>query len=401
MAINPLIALGTQAPDVGRAINNGLQTADNISRLREFKETRGDRDKARTQQIELSDIALDKARNSERERSIAVGALEAMNYADDPLRLLSHLEGRVSTLQSEGKDPGDTMEAVEALRAGDHEGAVGMLQGAVKMGHDLGYLSTGKDGRTSLQKNFEAAGLPFDGPEFKAAVLDSGKSGTNVSIVQEAEAKGLTEEQKALGKSRVKRFEGLQEASDNAIDQNEQLAQLEGVDFQTGFGQETKTQLANALNFVFGDGFGADLLDANIVGMQAYRAISKRMQATELNKAKGPQTEGDAKRIADTLANVTNEAEANRFLIQSTRATNDRKIEQARFYEQILDRDGSLKKADREWAKYKRETPMVSDSVTDPKTGLPMFFNEFIRQGKRHNPGASQEQLINAWRELQ
>ena len=226
-------------------------------------------------------------------------------------------------------------------------------------------------------------------------------SGTTVNINNKAQNKGLTEEQKALGKSRVKRFEGLQEAADNAIDQDEQLAQLEGMDVETGFGVDTRSLIASAVNAVAGAGSGDALLDVNLPAIQAFKSVSKRMVNSELNKAKGPQTEGDARRAEKTVASLGNEMLANKFIIKSLRATNARKIEQSEFYQQVLERDGTLKNADKEWAAFKRKTPMLSATVMDRETGLPMFFNEFRAKTLERNPQATVDQIINAWRDMQ
>ena len=225
-------------------------------------------------------------------------------------------------------------------------------------------------------------------------------SKTEVSIINEAQEKGLTEEQKALAKSRVGRFEGIQMAADNAIDQDEQLAQLENINIDTGFGTEARGTLAAVVNAVLGDGIGDALTNTNLPALQAFRGVSARLVNSELNKAKGPQTEGDAQRAKSTLASLTNEVDANRFLVKSLRATNARKIEQSAFYESILERDGTLKNADKEWSAFKRKTPMLSASVLDQESGLPMFFNEFSAKAQAANPSASKEQIINAWREL-
>ena len=219
-----------------------------------------------------------------------------------------------------------------------------------------------------------------------------------VTIKNEAEAKGLTEEQKALAASRVKRFEGIQTAADNAITQDEQLSQLENIDVSTGFGTEARGALASAFNGVFGDGVGDQMLDVNLPAIQAFKGVSSRLVNSELNKAKGPQTEGDAKRAASTLANLSNEKVANKFLIQSLRATNARIVEQAEFYQSVFERDGTLKNADKEWLAFKRKTPMLSESWKDPQTGLPMFYRDFKLRAKERFPDITDQEIIQRWR---
>jgi hypothetical protein len=237
--------------------------------------------------------------------------------------------------------------------------------------------------------------IPSGGIRFK----DPGNK-TEVSITNEAQNKGMMKEQEVLAGVRVGRFENIQMAADNAIDQDEQLAQLENIDIDTGFGTEVRGTLASVVNAVLGDGIGDALTNTNLSALQAFKGVSARLVNSELNKAKGPQTEGDAQRAKSTLASLTNEVDANKFLVKSLRATNARRIEQAAFYESILERDGTLKDADKEWSAFKRKTPMLSSTVLDQGSGMPMFFNEFAAKAQAANPSASKEQIINAWREL-
>ena len=223
---------------------------------------------------------------------------------------------------------------------------------------------------------------------------------TEVSIINEAEGKGLTEELKTLGKLRAQDLSKMREAADNAIAQDEQLSQLANIDLSTGFGIETRGAMASAINGIFGKGVGDSLLNVNLSAIQAFKGVSSRLVNSELNKAKGPQTEGDAQRAKSTLASLKNEGEANAFLIKSLQATNARVVEQAQFYENVLERDGTLKNATKEWVAYKRKTPMLSANVLDQTTGLPMFFNNFAAMAQERNPGITRAEIVNAWREL-
>lgn len=279
------------------------------------------------------------------------------------------------------------------------------LTGYVNIGQAIGVLqppAATKPTHTNFKRGSNGEVLGYNTTTGVYEEVDSGGAqlaDTGTKIVMPSQT-GLTQEQKALGNSRVARFEKLQEAADNSIDQDEQLAQMESINISTGFGQEARASLAGVINSIAGPGVGDSFLNTSATLMQSFRAVSKRLQATELNKAKGPQTEGDAKRIMDTIANMGNEPDANKFLVQSLRATNARKIEQARFYESVLEAEGTLKNADRKWTAFKRKTPMLSDAVRDKATGFPMFYKDFAQKAKERNPDATQEQIINAWREL-
>ena len=398
MPLDTRIPLAVNQVDLPGSLSKGLALNENIEN--------------RPKRNELLDLQINNQRvqGEQRQRelefdSVLQGALglDAIIGADGEVTLpkaqqaMSFLDSRVRDIESRGGVADDTQEAIQFLQQGDFDSLRSGVANVKNAAIQLGKLTPQKT--TSLQQNLVAAGLEPGTPEFRDAVLGNVNKSAD-SITNEAVGKGLTEEQKALAKSRVGRFETIQLAADNAIDQDEQLAQLENIDIDTGFGTEARGALASAVNAVFGDGVGDSLTNTNLPALQAFRGVSARLVNSELNKAKGPQTEGDAQRAKSTLASLANEVDANRFLVKSLRATNARKIEQAAFYESILERDGTLKDADKEWSAFKRKTPMLSATVLDNTTSLPMFFNEFREKTQVANPNATDEQIINAWREL-
>jgi hypothetical protein len=219
-----------------------------------------------------------------------------------------------------------------------------------------------------------------------------------VSITNEAEKKGLTEEQKALAKSRVGRFEKIQNTAQSALDQNEQLDQLSKMDVSTGFGEPIKVNLARAFNALGAD--GDKLMAVDAANAQSFNAVSGKLLAEALAAQKGPQTDRDADRMMETLPRLSTEQDANKFIIGSMRAINQRKVEQSEFYEKVLESEGTLKEADKKWRNYKRSTPLLSDSLVNKETGLPIFFNEFLEQAQQRNPNASRQEIVEAWRKI-
>ena len=134
--------------------------------------------------------------------------------------------------------------------------------------------------------------------------------------------------------------------------------------------------------------------------MQAFNSVAGKAVLDIMSTQKGPQTDKDQERIAKTLPKITNEKDANEFNLNSLKALNFRRIEMAEFYEKEFEEKGTLKGADKAWRDFKAKTPMLSDNVKNPSTGLPMFFHEFKSKAKESNPAATDEQLIKAWREL-
>jgi len=404
MPLNSQIPLMTHGVDASGAISAGANQANQLMRFAEEKKQAPIRNR-------LLDLQVGNAEGVSRQQQGREAVLDAVPInaslqRKDNAGALALIDQRIQKLTSQGRDPSDSIAFRERLINNPDQAALEIAD-IISMGQQTGVLKVSDNKlftTTKVAEDGTLIGINTDAGT--AATIDTGGatfkgSAPTVNINNEAQNKGLTEEQKALGKSRVKRFEGLQEAADNAIDQDEQLAQLEGMDVETGFGVDTRSLIASAVNAVAGAGSGDALLDVNLPAIQAFKSVSKRMVNSELNKAKGPQTEGDARRAEKTVASLGNEMLANKFIIKSLRATNARKIEQSEFYQQVLERDGTLKNADKEWAAFKRKTPMLSATVMDRETGLPMFFNEFRAKTLERNPQATVDQIINAWREMQ
>ncbi len=335
-----------------------------------------------------------------------------------------------SLISQSGADPDTIQRTVALLQSGDLQGFNSELDNVLSAGAQLGLVKAPQDQSFTLsegQTRFDRTGqqiatvAPAPSAQYtnirpdKSGALygtnkqtgqfeliptpegvEFGGSGTSINL----DVKGQGTEVEALAKSRVKRFEGLLESADNAIDQDEQLSQLSQINTETGFGVQARGTLAAAINGIFGEDVGDNFFNVDSSAIQAYNALSNKMVNSELNKAKGPQTEGDAKRARDTIANITNEQQANAFIIASLRATNARKIEQAAFYQNILETEGTLKNADKEWASFKRKTPMLSTTIKHAGSNLPMFYNEFKQQAQAANPTISDQLVIDMWRDL-
>ena len=102
-------------------------------------------------------------------------------------------------------------------------------------------------------------------------------------------------------------------------------------------------------------------------------------------------------RINETLSRLGNRPEANRFINDSARAVANRALDQRDFHDAWLDQNDTLKGAASSWNKLKRNAPMVSQHVQDAN-GLPVFFFRFKERVIEANPGATNDQVLNAWR---
>ena len=210
---------------------------------------------------------------------------------------------------------------------------------------------------------------------------------------------GSKKEQDVLAERRADTYWGLVERSNEAEQKISGLRQLQNIDVATGFGQQFKTDAARLFKFMGFEG-SEKLLDVNIANVQSFNAVVGKMVLDTMATQKGPQTKEDQLKIAETLPNITNEADANRFILQSVEAIERRNIEREQFWTKYLDENETLNGVRSAWNKYKNSVPMVSDSILNPDTGLPMFYFQFEQQLQKHNPGVTRQQTIDKWKEL-
>ncbi|WP_282608451.1 hypothetical protein [Pelagibius sp. Alg239-R121] len=225
--------------------------------------------------------------------------------------------------------------------------------------------------------------------EYDAAVTKATTSTPLVSFGGEREK----EEQKARGKRLDATAGEIHETARAAENTLAQLAIARTLDVRTGGLAPLKKWAAS-----YSQSFG---VDPSVWGLesasdaQAFEGIMNNIVLTKMQAQKGPQTENDAARIEQTLANLRNTPEANRFLFRSAEALARRDLEQARFFEDHYAKNRTYDGALRAWDKFKRETPLLA---TDPDTGQTIFFSEFERGVMRVNRGATRQQVVEFWR---
>jgi hypothetical protein len=226
----------------------------------------------------------------------------------------------------------------------------------------------------------------------------AGKAETNVSVNSDGDAK----EREELAKIDAKQYGQLLDQADASESIISNLEQLESIDVSTGALEPAKVAFAATL-----EGFGVDASAiANVPNAEAYNAVSERLVNTVLNRAKGPQTDQDAARIRQQISSLSGTEKGNAFKINSMKAIAMRDIEMRDFIQAEMERQElngesrSYRKATYEWNKFKRQTPLLSSSVKNPETGLPVFFHEFKQNAERKRPGISREQVLEAWRQI-
>jgi len=124
---------------------------------------------------------------------------------------------------------------------------------------------------------------------------------------------------------------------------------LRSVDLKTGAGTETLGALAN-----WGAIFGIPNAEKYAGNVQQFRALAMESVNRELNQAKGPQTDQDAKRAQSLFAQLGNTPQANQFLLDYREAAERQKQRAAAFHTDALPlatSSGDMTEVTRRWRK--------------------------------------------------
>jgi hypothetical protein len=325
------------------------------------------------------------------------------------------LRQRIASLQASGGDPSHSIASFELLNRNPQAWLQDVMVGEQMMSARLGMDSmlaaqggpqgwesvvTGEDGRRyGISKANPAAGYqPIPSPD--------GFSARSGAPTVEVNMGGEDKFQEGIAKGLADRYAQITSEAESARAQNRKLNSLAGIDIETGWGTGLQARLAGVVDGVFGEGAASQygILDKNTVaGLETYRAIAQDFANQKLNEAKGPQTEGDAQRINQTIMGLDKAQDANDFLIAVLQEENSRKIQRERFIKSYRQEHGNdmrtFEDALSAWNVRMESTPMIG-TVTDKKSGLPMLYSRFVQEAKRANKGASMGEINQAWRDL-
>jgi len=205
---------------------------------------------------------------------------------------------------------------------------------------------------------------------------------------------GEREEAKAFGKSLVADYGAIRETAANASNELQSLHMLRNIDVDTNSLAPMKAWVSG-----YAQALG---VDPNTLGLdsatnsQAFIGTANSLILTKMQAQKGPQTENDAKRIAETVASLGNTPQARDFLTNAAIALREREIEQADFYDNWRIGHGkSFDGARQAWEHHKRKTPLMGKNK---KSGLPVFYNEFRTLMREANPEADDAVILQHWR---
>lgn len=136
-----------------------------------------------------------------------------------------------------------------------------------------------------------------------------------------------------------------------ASDLSSSLAAFRSIPLETGWGTETKAAAANLLTSL---GIAPESVQQYATDAQRFQSVAMDRLQNALMLQKGPQTEGDAQRAAQTFARLSNTPAANQFIVDFAQAQANQRMRKAQYYEAALplaQRAGDLSRVDREWRK--------------------------------------------------
>jgi len=223
MAVNPLISLQAQAPDIGQTFSNTLLNLGRIRQIQQARQEAPQRARILESQAQAAEAAVPTAQaqfnvaQRNRINSVAVGAREILPdlKAGNITRVISTLQNRASSLEKAGIDNSDTLEAID-LATNDPNTLIQQATSAIDMGAKLGAFTpkgsaspkafapiidpkTGKlsstvfDPQTSTFRQVEVPGVTQLTPEQKTGLE-----------IKEAKEKSVIEISEAGAKERIK-----------------------------------------------------------------------------------------------------------------------------------------------------------------------------------------------------
>lgn len=244
-------------------------------------------------------------------------------------------------------------------------------------------------------KDLISAGFLPGTPEFQQQMLALlNKSGTTVNI-----GAGETEEIKQIAKVQGRRFEKIIAEGENATRILSTVNQFDNIDVQTGALEPAKVATAAVFKSLGLDSIANSI--ANVTNAQALQSLTNRAVNDALNAASGVQTDGDAARARKTVVSLAGDPRANKFISATIKAVALRQQSRASFISGLVDSGANtFSQANTEWNKFIKKNPSLSSLVKNPATGLPLYFHEFEQTARQNNPGVSQQEINNAWRNV-
>lgn len=196
-------------------------------------------------------------------------------------------------------------------------------------------------------------GIPLQSEAQRAEELANVKLRTEPALEQQTGlVKGKQGTANALNENWIKqRYNPTLEAGDKAKDVATSLDTLANVDFKTGWGSDAKIK---GVSILVGLGMAPKNAEFYVGNGQVFQNEVMKQLVSTFEGQKGTQTEGDAKRVQQTFAQLSNTPYANQYIADLARAKANRDARKAAFYQEALpiaQQSGDLNEIDRRWMK--------------------------------------------------
>lgn len=200
--------------------------------------------------------------------------------------------------------------------------------------------------------------------------------------------RGQNAEAQERGLSLAKQAATIRDEASTAAGTIDQVRQLRNIGAETDRLAPAKEVVGSALEALGVKGSNAVKQATTL--QQFNGSLSGLVLGAQLAQ-KGVQTEGDANRMREQYARMTNTMDANNFLMKATEAQATRKMEQHDFYENWYREHKTYDGASTGWNQFIREVPLT---VKGP-AGV-VFYNEFANFARQQ--GASDEDIRAQWK---
>jgi hypothetical protein len=272
------------------------------------------------------------ARTAEIDQRIKVGTL-LKSYANQVVANPS-FENAIGVLERFGRETGDdvTEEVRKLQRMGNNPDAIRQWAS--------GYAMTADQILTPAIKEYEFSKKDPAFANYKMGMTRAGAT----QVVLPAQEKA---EQTERGKFLVEDYKTVNNAARVAartLPAIEVNLDLLDQGFKTGFSAEVKKGAANILGAL-----GVENANQFATNAQVFQAKANETVLQRQLEQKGPQTESDAQRITQTGAQLTNTAEANKFILDVAKAQLKRDVEQRNFYDSWFTKNKTYDGAENAW----------------------------------------------------
>jgi hypothetical protein len=256
------------------------------------------------------------ARTAEIDQRIKVGTL-LKSYANQVVANPS-FENAIGVLERFGRETGDdvTEEVRKLQRMGNNPDAIRQWAS--------GYAMTADQILTPAIKEYE---FSKKDPAFANYQMNKAAAGATRVVMPTQEKAEQTERGKFLVED-YKTVSNAARVAARTLPAIETNLDLIDQGFKTGFSAEVKKGAANILGALGVENANKFATDAQVFQAKANETVLQRQL-----EQKGPQTESDAKRITQTGAQLTNTAEANKFILDVAKAQLKRDVDQRNFYD--------------------------------------------------------------------